>query len=92
MLILLTQVFYLLENDRRSVETPFFILYSQKASNNTMNAIQMSSGLRRDLPVLAHFPLSSFKNCSDQILPAFSSTLTLVRTIIISWSIHWTVF
>lgn len=41
-----------------------------------MNAIQMSSGLRPDLRVLAHFPLSSFKNCSDQIPPAFSCTLT----------------
>ena len=41
-----------------------------------MNAIQMSSGLRRDLRVLAHFPLSSFKNCSNQIPPAFSCTLT----------------
>ena len=57
-----------------------------------MNAIQMCSSLRRDLRVLAHFPLSSFKNCSDQILPAFSSTLTRVRAIINSWSIHWTVF
>ena len=54
----------------------FFIRYSQKASNITMNAIQMSSGLRRDLCVLALFPLSSFKNCSDQILPAFSFTIT----------------